>query len=69
MYQKKYAQAKTLFDEIIAKGQTSNGKKYGLFPNFGGLFRLANENSEESIFAFQATGGAQNTNNAKRNTP
>jgi hypothetical protein len=64
MYQKKYTEAKVLFDEIIAKGQTSNGKKYGLFPNFGGLFRLAGENSEESVFAFQATGGAQNTNNA-----
>ena len=64
MYQKKYTDAKTLFDLIIANGQTSNGKKYGLFPTFGGLFRLAGENSQESIFAFQATGGAANTNNA-----
>ncbi len=64
LFQKKYADAKTLFDLIIAGGKTSNGKKYALKPNFAELFRLASDNSEESIFAFQATGGAQNTNNA-----
>jgi len=64
LYQKKYAEAKALFDLVIASGKTSNGKAYALVPNFGQLFRLAGENSEESIFAFQATGGAANTNNA-----
>ncbi len=66
LYQKKYAEAKAIFDEVITNGTTADGKKYALLPNFGGLFRLANENSSESVFAFQATGGAQNTNNANQ---
>ena len=28
MYEHKYAQAKTLFDQIIASGKTANGKPY-----------------------------------------
>ncbi|MEP6738138.1 MAG: RagB/SusD family nutrient uptake outer membrane protein, partial [Chryseolinea sp.] len=48
----------------VASGQTTNGLKYALTPSFSALFRLAGENSAESVFAFQATGGAKNTNNA-----
>jgi hypothetical protein len=65
LYQKKWAEAKGLFDQVIANGKTSGGKKYGLFPRFSGVFRGANENSEESVFAFQAavgTGNVLNTN-------
>jgi starch-binding outer membrane protein, SusD/RagB family len=64
LFQKKFGEAKAVFDQVIANGKTSDGKKYGLVPNFGTLFRLAGENSQESVFAFQATGGAANTNNA-----
>jgi starch-binding outer membrane protein, SusD/RagB family len=64
LFQQSYAQALTVFNDVIANGQTSDGKDYALFPNFGTLFRLANENSEESIFAYQATGGASSTDNA-----
>ena len=64
LFQNKLAEAKPLLDDIIANGQTSGGKKYALFPDFAEMFALENENSEESIFAFQATGGASSTNNA-----
>lgn len=64
MFQDKFTEAKALFDNIIANGVTTDGQKYGLFPDFEGLFTVANENSQESIFAFQSTGGAQNTSNA-----
>ncbi len=64
LFQNKFTEAKALFDDIIANGVTSDGQKYGLFPDFEELFTVANENSQESIFAFQATGGAQNTNNS-----
>ncbi len=64
LFQNKHAAALPIFTTVIENGKTSDGKKYGLFPTFGGLFRLANENSEESVFAFQATGGAQSTDNA-----
>ncbi|MGB3780888.1 MAG: RagB/SusD family nutrient uptake outer membrane protein [Tunicatimonas sp.] len=65
MYQDKFAEAKALYDDIIANGQTSNGLKYGLVENFEDVFRGANENHKESVFAFQAasnTGDINNTN-------
>lgn len=64
MFQDKFTEAKALFDNIIANGVTANGQKYGLFPDFEELFTVANENSQESIFSFQATGGAQNVSNS-----
>lgn len=54
MFQHKYAAAKTLFDEIIANGKTTNGKKYALI-NYFSNFNPQEENSAESIFAFQAS--------------
>ncbi len=58
MYEKKYAEAKALFDLIIASGKTSNGKKYGLVPLYANVFNAANENSEESIFSTQNVANA-----------
>ncbi len=63
LYQKKWADAKTVFDAVIASGKTTGGKKYGLFPSFSGLFRGANENNEESVFAYQAAAGTGNVLN------
>ena len=53
LYEKKYAEAKALFDLIIANGKTANGKKYGLVPQYAQIFNAANENSEEAIFSTQ----------------
>lgn len=64
MFQDKFTEAKALFDDIIANGVTTSGEKYALHPDFEELFTVANENSAESIFAFQATGGAQNVSNS-----
>lgn len=63
LYQKKFAEAKAMFDQVIANGQTSNGLKYGLVPKFQDLFRGVNENNMESVFAFQAAAGTGNVNN------
>jgi starch-binding outer membrane protein, SusD/RagB family len=54
MYQNKYAEAKALFDQIIANGKTSKGDKYALV-NFFSNFNPAQDNSAESIFAYQAS--------------
>jgi tetratricopeptide (TPR) repeat protein len=54
MYQNKYAEAKALFDQIIANGKTSKGEKYALV-NFFSNFNPAQDNSAESIFAYQAS--------------
>jgi hypothetical protein len=65
LYQDKFSEAKTLFDDIIANGQTSNGLEYGLVDNFEDVFKGPNENHQETVFAFQAaanTGDINNTN-------
>jgi len=54
MFQDKYAQAKPLFDDIIANGTTANGQKYALV-NFYSNFNPAQDNSAESVFAVQAS--------------
>ncbi len=58
MYEKKYAEAKALFDLIIANGKTTNGKKLGLVPQFAQVFNSANENNEETLFSTQNVANA-----------
>ncbi|WP_266203018.1 RagB/SusD family nutrient uptake outer membrane protein [Pontibacter kalidii] len=53
LYQKKYAEAKGIFDQVITSGVTSNGLKYGLVDKFKDNFDAANENNKESVFAIQ----------------
>jgi starch-binding outer membrane protein, SusD/RagB family len=65
LYQKKFAEAKTVFDAVIANGKTANGKKYGLVAKYAQIFNAANDNHEESVFSLQgaaSTGSASNAN-------
>lgn len=64
MYQKKFAEAKALYDLIIASGKTTNGKKYGLVAKFQDAFKASNDNNEESVFAIQAAANTGSVNNA-----
>ncbi|MCF2488383.1 RagB/SusD family nutrient uptake outer membrane protein [Dyadobacter sp. CY347] len=64
MYQKKYTEAKGLYDLIIANGKTTNGKKYGLVPKFQDAFKASNDNNSESVFAIQAAANTGSVNNA-----
>ncbi|KAA0989502.1 RagB/SusD family nutrient uptake outer membrane protein [Dyadobacter aurulentus] len=64
MYQKKFAEAKALYDLIIASGKTTNGKKYALVPRFQDAFKAANDNNPESVFAIQAAANTGSVNNA-----
>ena len=64
MWRKDFAAAKTLFDEVISKGKTSNGKKYALVAKFADVFKASNDNSEESIWAYQSAAGTGSVNNA-----
>jgi len=52
MFQKKFAEAKVLLDDIIANGKTPTGKKYDLV-KFADNFNAQTENSAESVFAVQ----------------
>ncbi|WP_288369512.1 RagB/SusD family nutrient uptake outer membrane protein [uncultured Algoriphagus sp.] len=64
LYQNKYPQAKTLFDDVIANGVTSNGLKYDLVPYYDDMFRGANDNHQESVWAYQAAAGTGSVLNA-----
>jgi len=64
IFQSKFAEAKVLFDAVIANGLTSNGRKYGLVPRYADIYRASNDNHEESIFAIQNAANTGSVNNA-----
>jgi starch-binding outer membrane protein, SusD/RagB family len=64
LQQKKYAEAKPLFDAVITNGRTANGKKYGLVPRYADIFKASNDNNEESVFAIQNAANTGSVNNA-----
>lgn len=56
VYQQDWPAAKTLFDDVIANGQTSNGLAYALTDQYEENFRASTENNSETVFAIQMTG-------------
>lgn len=64
LYEKKYSDAKTLFDQVIASGTTSGGTKYALLSNFQDNFNAAKDNGSESVFAIQAAANTGSSDNA-----
>ena len=58
LYQKKYADAKTIFDVVIPSGVTSGGKKYDLNPSFEDNFMPSKENNPEEVFTIQMAANA-----------
>ena len=66
MYQKKYAEAKTLLLDVYTNGVNPLGVKFGLNPTYHTNFFMPTKNSMESIFAAQASvndgGGPWNGN-------
>jgi hypothetical protein len=53
MFQKKFTEAKALYDVIIDQGVTSNNKKWDLQDQYWKNFDIAFENSAEAVFAQQ----------------
>lgn len=69
LFQNKFAEAKALFDAIIANGKNSTGTKYGLVANYHANFRVTSEHNEETVFSIQASyGDGANTNGNYDNT-
>lgn len=54
MEQHKYAQAKPILEDVIANGRTSKGEHYDLV-NYQSNFNAPQDNSAESVFAYQAS--------------
>ncbi|MEM9831926.1 MAG: RagB/SusD family nutrient uptake outer membrane protein [Bacteroidota bacterium] len=64
LFQGKHAEAKAIFDQVIANGVTATGETYGLMPNYSDLFRSTNDNNMETVFSVQASANTGTTNNA-----
>ncbi len=66
MFEKKFAEAKTVLTAVITSGKTSLGVKYALLPKFGDVFDPAKKNGSEHVFSVQMTvndgTGAANAN-------
>lgn len=54
-YQKKWPEAKIIFDQVISQGKNSKGVSYDLTKGFQYNFDAATENNEESVFVVQMT--------------
>lgn len=67
LYQKKYTEAKTMFDQVISQGQTSNGLTYGLCKKFEDNFDAATKNNKESVFAIQMTAHDETNSSSNSN--
>ncbi|RYZ47224.1 MAG: RagB/SusD family nutrient uptake outer membrane protein, partial [Chitinophagaceae bacterium] len=65
LYQKKFADAKALYDVIIPNGQTANGKKYDLQDQYWKNFDVAFENSAEAVFSQQTQASGTVTGSAE----
>lgn len=60
LYQSQWSDALTLFNDVISSG------KYSLIAEFGDNFKLAGENSSESVFAIQFTADDGQSYNGNR---
>ncbi len=64
LFQKKWAEAKAKFDEVMANGKTTGGLKYALLPNYPDMFNAEFDNHAESVFAVQAAANTGSVTNA-----
>ena len=64
MYRKDFTGALALFTDVINNGVTPDGQKYALVPKFADIFKAANDNHSESIFAVQSAANTGTTANA-----
>lgn len=64
LFQKKYSQAKAVFDDVIANGVTPAGDKYALLDDFAEIYNAENDNHAEAIFAVQSANNTGSVNNA-----
>lgn len=65
LFQQKFSEAKTWFDDVIANGVTSNGLKYALLDDYAQIYNAENDNHAETVMDVESannTGSVQNAN-------
>ena len=64
LYQKKYAEAKTWFDNTITNGKTTNGRKYQLLDDYTQIFNAEFDNHAEAVMDVESSMNTGNVANA-----
>ncbi|MFH6604991.1 RagB/SusD family nutrient uptake outer membrane protein [Maribacter algicola] len=64
LYQGKFAEAKTWFDDVIANGVTSNGLKYALLDDYAQIYNAENDNHAEVVMDVESANNTGSTANA-----
>ena len=64
LYQGKFAEAKTWFDDVIANGVTSNGLKYALLDDYAQIYNAENDNHAEAVMDVESANNSGSTQNA-----
>lgn len=64
LYQKKYAEAKTWFDNTITNGKTTNGRKYQLLEDYTQIFNAEYDNHAEAVMDVESSMNTGNVANA-----
>ncbi|TXF89902.1 RagB/SusD family nutrient uptake outer membrane protein [Neolewinella aurantiaca] len=62
LYQEKWGEARTVLNDVVTNGKTTNGQSYGLLDNYADAFNAEFDNSKESVFAVQAAANSGTTN-------
>lgn len=64
LYQQKFGEAKTWFDDVIANGVTSNGIKFALLDDYAQIYNAENDNHSEVVFDVESANNTGSVNNA-----
>ena len=64
LFQGKFAEAKTIFDNVIANGVTTNGLKYALLDDYAQIYNAENDNHAEAVMDVESANNSGSTQNA-----
>lgn len=64
LFQQKFGEAKTWFDDVIDNGVTSDGQAYALLDDYAQIFNAENDNHAESVMDVESSNNTGSTNNA-----
>lgn len=64
LYQGKFGEAKSWFDNVIANGVTTNGLKYELLDDYAQIYNAENDNHAEAIFDVESANNTGSVNNS-----
>ncbi len=64
LFQGKFGEAKSWFDNVIANGVTVNGLKYQLLDHYAQIYNAENDNHAEAVFDVESANNSGSTQNA-----